>query len=532
MLTGSSGDAAFQISASATDLFLVSLHHTLLGGLKIHVATIDPATGQRSSQYVVSSEGDIGNSSDVLHVGANSAFPLIAWTDKSRKTLKVNILGNKNVISLTLDNGTGEEPEAVALHAPYRSNALAHFLVHLQTATQHWAEVFHVDLRKATISKAYSLPKVSGKGAFSCSTVDANIFFTRVTDSETILISSSSHGILERHPLAQASQHKQPLHVVSEVAVASASSYPTRAAVLTDAGEWILLRNGDTLWSRPEFLAHAAAATFAETSMEPSLVQELEAESQQNIVAAFFHRCLRHLQFLQNLPAFVNHPGSGSSLGSSSAHVDKFGLFKTIVFALPPRTIAAFDTARPAEVLWRTDLPPANGRNAWTDVRILPAEPGTVQVSEHGEKAHYLVDTLTGKVIAEPDLAVDLERIPTSDNLQQIEVNNAGLRGYPLKDPNASTWHLKVQSPDRIVCVTSRPVTEPVASIGRALGDRRVLYKYLNPNLALIMTANDEAATLTTILLDGASGRVLNTASYSGVDASKPVTAVLSSTLR
>ncbi len=39
----------------------------------------------------------------------------------------------------------------------------------------------------------------------------------------------------------------------------------------------------------------------------------------------------------------------------------------------------------------------------------------------------------------------------------------------------------------------SRPV-EPIASLGKVLGDRSTLYKYLNPNVAVILTATSAAA--------------------------------------
>jgi hypothetical protein len=67
-----------------------------------------------------------------------------------------------------------------------------------------------------------------------------------------------------------------------------------------------------------------------------------------------------------------------------------------------------------------------------------------------------------------------------------------------------------------------------VAQIGIVLGDRRVLYKYLNPNLALVMTGNDAASSASATLIDTVSGNVLYEAKHTGIDITRPIAAVLS----
>lgn len=66
---------------------------------------------------------------------------------------------------------------------------------------------------------------------------------------------------------------------------------------------------------------------------------------------------------------------------------------------------------------------------------------------------------------------------------------------------------------------------EKVASIGRVLGDRSVLYKYLNPHLLVIAIANQAKSSLTIYLLDNVSGRILHEAKHQGVDISKGIKA-------
>lgn len=101
-----SGDVPFQISTSATAVYSISLHSTMLGGLKIKVTALNPLTGQKVDQYTLSSESEVSTADDILFVGANTASPLLAWTDKSYKSLKVNIIGTKGISTFSIENNS------------------------------------------------------------------------------------------------------------------------------------------------------------------------------------------------------------------------------------------------------------------------------------------------------------------------------------------------------------------------------------------------------------------------------------------
>jgi ER membrane protein complex subunit 1 len=64
---------------------------------------------------------------------------------------------------------------------------------------------------------------------------------------------------------------------------------------------------------------------------------------------------------------------------------------------------------------------------------------------------------------------------------------------------------------------------EKVASVGRVLGDRSVLYKYLNPHLLVIVVANQPKSSFTIYLLDSVSGRILHETKHQGIDISKGI---------
>ena len=56
-----------------------------------------------------------------------------------------------------------------------------------------------------------------------------------------------------------------------------------------------------------------------------------------------------------------------------------------------------------------------------------------------------------------------------------------------------------------------RPAYEPVASLGKVLGNRTTLYKYLNPNLMAVVTGSPTAVVpkCSLYLIDGAKGTIL-----------------------
>jgi ER membrane protein complex subunit 1 len=85
------------------------------------------------------------------------------------------------------------------------------------------------------------------------------------------------------------------------------------------------------------------------------------------------------------------------------------------------------------------------------------------------------------------------------------------------------TWRFVVPAGSRLISTSSRAANEKVASIGRVLGDRSVLYKYLNPNLLVIAVTTPAKSTLTIYLLDNVSGQIVYESKLHGVDTSKSI---------
>ncbi|KAF2743084.1 DUF1620-domain-containing protein [Sporormia fimetaria CBS 119925] len=535
--TDSSGDTPSQVSSSPTTIFYVSLHTPLLGGwTKLKITALSPITGRSIEHVTLNSEVD--SSDDIIFAGANTAAPLLAWTDKSKKTLKVNIIGTKGVSSF--DVPSTEPVTKVVLHAPNRVNSLSHVLVEYQTETGHSAVVYHVDLMKSTISKAYDLPYLSGKGTFTTSTADANVYFTRVTENEITLVSSASHGVLGRWPVQSSPQlaGSYPVHGVAEVAAKDNTASAVRCAVIFSNGEFALVRNGELVWTRPEYLSGAVSAVWTELPETEALAAELQVESHQNVVAAYIHRVRRHVRDLEYFPAWLQSLPQRllGNLGSKKDDAtiediqhDTFGYHKLAVLATDTGRLVALDVGAKGKVMWNVDLSKL-APGVHFSRPALRSFPGYVEIKDKNMPGTLYVNATTGNSLTLTDMTLEPHVPVDGKNLIVFDLVDGDLQGFlgvkagpgpmGLGEP---VWTFTPPDHERIVTYTARPTDDPVASIGVVLGDRRVLYKYLNPNLVLVTTALDAARRISIYLLDSASGQLLYAVSHDGVDTSRPL---------
>ena len=533
-----SGDAPYQVSASTTEVFYITLHTTMLGGHKIKITSLDAPTGKKTNEYSLSSESEVSSTKDILSVGANTASPIIAWTDSSASTLKVNIIGTKAISSFPIEQVKGQTINKIAFHAPYHTNARSHFLVHFQTAEQHWAEVYHIDQRASKVSRAYSLPKLAGQGSFSTSSSDANVYFTRISESEVSVVSSASHGILSRWPVSSmgvVAKDAIPVHAVSEVSVKGDTVSASRSAVLLSSGDWIAVRDGQVSWQRPEALAHTVAAAWAFPPVNPDIVEDLKKEAHSTVISAYVHRVQRHISDLEHLSAFLGTiPGKVlHSLGVGEAPADtssltqnSFGYHKIVVCATDNGRLIGLDAGSRGQVMWNHGSAQA-GEGIKKQQPTLHALPDGSILSLGRSKADELamkqVDATTGQEVSnqlamiKPDVQFSLSQTDPSGEVHGL-----------AREGGAPLWRFKTEGDEEIISLESRPLGEPIASIGKVLGDRNVLYKYVNPNLLLIATGSKRTRTITINIVDSALGSVLYSTKHEDVDLTMPFASTVS----
>jgi ER membrane protein complex subunit 1 len=559
-------DLALQVSTNVEKVFLISLHGTP-ASYNLKITVLDTLTGKRLDEISVGTKGDVHGEQDVMFVGANSAAPVLAWTDQSLSKLRVNVLGTKQKQEFALGEGT----VSVTIHAPHLIQSQPHFLVHSRTTTGNRAEVYHVDLKTNVITKAYDLPHLPGLGAFSTSSSGANVFFTRVSEDEVSLTQSTSHGVIGRWPLKTGEHSSQAVSAVSEVVKKAGDQYAVRSAVLTDSQDWILIRNGEVAWSRPEGLSGVVAAAFAELPESEQLAKALDQEAHSNPLAAYVHRVRRHIKDLEHLPDYLKAIPArlvGSILGTerfadNTLTRDSFGFHKIAVLATKRGRLYGLDVANHGRILWSHQA-----------FELAPAETWAVKgIHVDDAKGHVMVRGAGGEyIVVRSDNGRQLEIIPKSSSSEEkvqstalvdtpagpfmlnvgpggkigdlpalvipkqtVVVRGLGeeLKGVKFVQQGAQaveeiTWTFKAPSGSRIAAVGTRPAHDVVASLGRVLGDRSVLFKYLNPTTITVATMDDRAGSLTISLLDTVSGQLLSSSTHTGIDPGKPVDCTIS----
>ena len=538
------------------------------------VVTLDPVKATQTWHHTF----NLDSGEPIVQIAGNIAAPTLLWMEKSSKVLKLNVLGSKHVTSINVADRGKEGIIDFTVHAPKTANAQPHFLVHYQTSEAHRAEVYHIDVAKLTVTKAYDVPRVGGQGVFSTSTRDANVYFTRHTDFEVTLVASSSHGILERWPLRPKSQSvpAKPegiAHAVSEVVSKGGLGFAVRSAVTLSSGDWELVRNGDPVWLRHEGLAGIVAAGWAEIPLEEGLAKELSMESQDNILSAYIHRVSRHARDMKQFPAWVSRLprlmsgllGDQSSSQSRNLERDGFGFRKVVIVATEKGRLMALDTGAQGRVIWNIQalkLPP-NTRWKVSNIDVgqefagitaadgdyLRIENLTGKILQHQPArliSQYQPGTVTSNVetfMTVPDKSGDKTLViinkdgsPSEPRAKLRETtivtrrSKEAIAGWSLTSDGkrSMAWEFTLPPGESISELATRPAHDPVASIGKVLGDRNVLYKYLNPNLVLLVASSLAASTLSIYLLDSISGQILYTTTHSGVDASKSISTTFS----
>ncbi|KAI5310909.1 hypothetical protein KEM55_002376 [Ascosphaera atra] len=543
-----SNNVPVKLAATSTSVFYVSLQGWTTS--KLHVSELDVATGSLKSEYTLS--GDVPSLESVIYVGDNTALPIIAWTDKSLKTLKINLLGSDAVQTLAIDNKSGENIEKVRVRAHGRPSANPHFLVEYTTATSSWAQIYHVDISKLDVTKAHSLPLLQEKSIFAASTVNKDVYFTRIGDSGMKLYSATQDGPLGEWPVSKALSGAPVVQIFEAVPMGS-SKWSVRSSQVHENGDISLVLNDDTKWTRPESLAETVAVGWASIQPGEALAHELEVEGVQSVLQAYVHRVKRHLKALQGLPDQIRGLPSrvvSGFLPSDGAELNWFDVGKKMILATSKGRVACLDSGRHGAVAWNiqaVDLP--EGKK-W-DVKAVRCNHGIATIYP-ADGGYVKVDVEKGTVIEVDKSAQDTSSIVFLDEVTPVRVNRDGVPdfstvpstakdtqhyivtrddkgnvvGWSTANPNEEAWRFAPPAGEHIVDVVARPAHDPVASIGKVLGNRSVLYKYLNPNLVLVTATGGPKASF--YLLNGVSGEVLHTATHYGVDTTKPISSTIS----
>lgn len=342
-----------------------------------------------------------------------------------------------------------------------------------------------------------------------------------------------------------------------------------RALIATEGATVALIQQGDVVWSRDEALAGVSDAVFVDLSREaaagevapPSTSVPSWGASLEYQVLSFKVR-MRYAKEGEHERLAELRRLRGDKL---RATYDPVGFRKCIVVATSSGKVFGLHNGD-GRVLWEAFLggPPSLALLSWTVHHAHDAAPEVLVVGPGaaGGTRFAALDAHTGAVSGEWHLPFEVAQLVTLDTHEEttgrrvlLAVDKTGaihvfppteaarhasrrsvtsvfihavdqdagtLRGYRVVSASkgASSPFEAVQvweSPfpkgaERIVGLAHRPADEAVHSAVRILGDRSVLYKYLNPNVVFVATESDPGAHepgLVAHLVDAVTGRLL-----------------------
>ncbi|EWC44538.1 hypothetical protein DRE_06710 [Drechslerella stenobrocha 248] len=560
---GKGQDAASNLNLVGDRLYL-TLNSPSTSQLK--TVAISPVTGTQLEEF---NAGIFGRSD--AHVLTPQLLPLTSYRDSEH--LKLNLLGTKHTKSIEVDSDVHD----YRLHAVTTDLVFIEFWAKSPEVPTSWADFYTI--KDGSLTKVLDLPYENDVNVFSLSDSGSGIYATRISRSHIRVYDTESNTPVTRFEFPKLLP-AQPLHVVTEVAKRRDGAIAVRAAITLADGNVILVRNGEIVWTRQEALASAVAAEFVDIhEVEDSLERALHAEEVSNVVTAYLKRVARHINDLKYLPAWIARfqqsilgiAGIGEKPTSDAlAAKDTFGFRKFVVFVTRFGWVTAIDTANQGQVVWT--LPLAKPEIMEKDIKgILHFGKGVVVVVLSSGDI-FKIDAVSGKGLKKssfsilPSASVMTVESTTTDQRWIIAIpgkegakgwywpdqdenelgkaltnitisrrceNRGGICGYTAKPTVGGrllltqSWSFRLPTSQKIVSVTTRPAHDPIASIGKVLGDRSVLYKYVNSHLALVIASTESSSTVYIYLLDSVSGVVLHTSTQADVDTTRPVVATM-----
>ncbi|XP_021329317.2 ER membrane protein complex subunit 1 isoform X1 [Danio rerio] len=142
-------------------------------------------------------------------------------------------------------------------------------------------------------------------------------------------------------------------------------------------------------------------------------------------------------------------------------------------------------------------------------------------IDQDYSKVLLLIDD-QNKVTAFPstkNILQQLQETASSIFFYLVDSNQGKLSGFRLRTDLSTEliWEVVIPTEvQKIVAVKGKRANEHVHSQGRVMGDRSVLYKYLNPNLLAVITestdTHQERSFVGIFLIDGVTGRIVHEA--------------------
>ncbi|KAI9179085.1 hypothetical protein H9P43_005747 [Blastocladiella emersonii ATCC 22665] len=301
--------------------------------------------------------------------------------------------------------------------------------------------------------------------------------------------------------------------------------------VTADHNLHLVSDSGAVAWTRHEALASIRDGVIVDYP-EPHSWEEAELPSA-SVLTRWMDRWSSHLAMARGaLNAFVADPMgvllAALEPSTDAANMDAFGFRKLAVFLTHSNAMYAVDSAR-GDVVWSRVL--ADKAEYMDLIRgTVGSDPALVRVVT--DRATLTVNPFTGEIatgmrIVTPAEEVVGRALPTPLPAHVHRIEGTTVQGFAVVDGGDVVSTFNITLPGDRTAAVALPRRTKVASAGRVMGDRSVRYKYLNPNVAAVVTRPDvDVGELRVALLDTVSGHVLGSYAQVDVDWTLPVHAV------
>ncbi|KAL2314018.1 hypothetical protein POMI540_2344 [Schizosaccharomyces pombe] len=317
------------------------------------------------------------------------------------------------------------------------------------------------------------------------------------------------------------------------------------AIVILDDGTFFSFSNTELVWKREEALAYAINPSILPTTLLTSYQKSIQDE--ENSSVSFLNRWYRHFNQLID---FLKHP---HGFTSSSVLDDAF----TTKIIIPTSTGSIFclssDPKQVHRILWRYDFninpesveswlldisdedPKFAFVHQWNDAfsfYILNASDGSVisqKSRDFKADEFYYVDNISknlpNQIFAVKDYKVlpltgdnsIFEKISQEANSIFVYTSETKVEGFSISADLTMDvqWSYNLAEGEIVIASIRRNPHEIVASFGRVLQNREVMYKYLNPNLfALFSKCKND---LVVYVMDSVTGSIVYQNKHQGI---------------
>ncbi|TPX33872.1 hypothetical protein SmJEL517_g03357 [Synchytrium microbalum] len=364
-------------------------------------------------------------------------------------------------------------------------------------------------------------------------------------------------------------------------AFASSKTGLTKLLIVSSDGSIHFVQGNELKWSRDESLAQITHSEFVELPAPSLLSEELDEMDEPasksaatNPVTRYAKRLSTHIKKLsaavnQFVVSAPNSPQEAAPV--QNATQDLYAFRKLFIVTTSTGKVLALETKH-GQIIWSRMF--GLGMGKFISVKTLrasfvkyPPITALVAVTETSTTIHEL-NALTGETItASVSLSSVTEKVvvlpieTTQDRLHVLALvdTNSNVRLHPTSDDTvmqfekmrpsfyvtaglragsqtiygnalgplnrekgcfeaSQMWEFSLPEGEVIASVSEKDRNDHIASIGRVLGNRAVLYKYLNSNQLAFTTlkTSDTATTASVYLVDAITGALLYHAVHAG----------------